>query len=426
MPCRFPLLVALSVGALCPAATAQVLSSSWPQFRGPGSLGISHERGVVIEWSKDRNVAWKVAIPGPGTSSPIVCGDRVFVTCYSGYGLQKGGGEVKDLRRHVFCFDRTTGAQRWERVVEPKLPECEFTGPIVQHGYATSTPVTDGERVYVFFGRTGVLAFDLDGNPLWHVEVGKSLNGWGSGASPVVYKELVIVNASVESERLVALDRRTGKEVWRVKGIGDCWTTPIRVDVPGGKTELVLSTAEATFGIDPDSGEKLWRCEGLATNQAGSTPVTRNGIVYLTGASVNGKRTMMAVRAGGRGDVSQTHVVWTQKAGGGLASPLLVGDHLYFIAGSVWCLRADTGKIVYFERLYDAKQEYASPIAVNDKVIAFTRRDGAFVLGTGAKLEQLAHNDLGDASDFSGTPAVSNGSLFVRSNRFLYCIGDRK
>jgi len=196
------------------------------------------------------------------------------------------------------------------------------------------------------------------------------------------------------------------------------------VDV-GGKTELALSTAYATLGIDPDHGKELWRCEGLATSQAGSSPVARDGIVYLTGATVGGKRTMMAVRTGGRGDVSRTHVAWTQKAGGGLASPLLVGEHVYFIAGPVWCLRADTGKIVYFERLYDAKQEYASPVAADGKIILFTRRHGAFVLAAGPKLEQLAHNDLGDTSDFSATPAISAGHLFVRSNTHLYCIGKK-
>jgi outer membrane protein assembly factor BamB len=411
--------------AVCVVA-GSTAAADWPQFRGPRGLGISEERGLPVEWGPATNVLWKEKLPGPGTSSPIVHGERLLVTCYSGYGVGKGkGGDVKDLRRHLLCFDCRSGKRLWERVLEAKLPECEFSGPIVQHGYATSTPVTDGERVYVFFGRSGVLAFDLDGNPLWNVEVGKSLNGWGSGASPILYKHLVIVNASVEGERLVALDRSTGKEVWRVKGIGDCWDTPVLVDLPGGKVELVLSTAEATVGVDPDTGEKLWRCEGLATNQAGSSPVARDGVVYVTGASVNGKRTMMAVRAGGRGDVTETHVLWTQKAGGGLASPLLVGDHIYFIAGSVWCVRADTGKIVYFERLYDAKQEYASPIATDGKIILFTRRDGGFVLASGPKLEQLAHNDLGDRSDFSATPAVSAGRLFVRSNAYLYCIGKK-
>jgi outer membrane protein assembly factor BamB len=400
---------------------------NWPQFRGLRGLGLSDERGLPAQWGPDQNLLWKTALPGPGTSSPIVHGERVFVTCYSGYGVGKAdkGGDVKDLRRHLLCFGRGSGKRLWERVIEAKLPECEFTGPIVQHGYATSTPVTDGERVYVFFGRTGVLAFDLDGKQLWHVEVGTYLNGWGSGASPILYKDLVIVNASVESERLVALDRATGKEVWRVKGVGDCWSTPLLVEVPGGKTELVLSTAYATIGIDPDKGEKLWTCTGLATNQAGSSPVTRDGIVYLTGASVGGKRTMMAVRAGGKGDVSATHVVWTTKAGGGLASPLLLGEHVYFIAGTVWCVRADTGKIVYSERLYDANQEYASPVGADGKIILFTRRHGGFVLGGGPKLEQLAHNQLDDASDFSATPAVSAGRLFVRSNTHLYAIGPK-
>jgi outer membrane protein assembly factor BamB len=404
---------------------ASSAGADWPGFRGPKGLGLSDAKDLSITWGPDDNVLWKTKLPGPGTSSPVVWGDRVFLTCFSGYGLKKGG-DIKDLRRHVLCLDRKTGKILWDRPYAPKLPESEFNGYLNEHGYASSTPATDGERLYVFFGRTGVVALDLEGMPLWHVEVGKGLNGWGSASSPVLYKGLVIVNASVESSAVVALERETGKEVWRTKGIADCWSTPLLVDVPGGKVELVLNTADALVGIDPNDGERLWRCEGLETATASSTPVARAGVVYVSGAGFGNKRAVMAVRAGGRGEVTQTHVIWKQeKVGGNHTSPVLYDDFLYCVGGTVSCVRADTGQVVYQERLYDARQEYPSPVAADGKIILPTRRNGTYVLAAGAKYGLLAHNDLGDATDFNASPAVSDGQLFLRSNAYAYCIGKR-
>jgi outer membrane protein assembly factor BamB len=396
-------------------------ASDWPGFRGPKMLGVSEDRGLPVEWGPGKNVIWKVKLPGPGASSPVVLGQRIFITCYTDYTSAKG--DIKELRRRLVCLDRRTGKQLWEQVVPARLPETEYNRYINEHGYASSTPVTDGQRVYAFFGRSGVLACDLDGNLLWHVEVGKWLNGWGSASSPVVYRDLVIVNASVERSAIVALDCKTGKEVWRAKGMRDSWCTPLIVELPGDKAEVVVTASDALIGIDPERGEQLWRCEGYESANATSTPVARDGIVYATGAQVGGPPLTMAVRAGGRGDVSGTHVVWRQKAGGSHASPVLHGPYLYCVNGFVWCLRADTGKIVYQERLYDSRGEYPSPVLADGKLFAPTRRQGVFVLAAGDKFEQLAHNDLGDKTDFIASPAVSDGQLFLRSNANLYCIG---
>src|SRR5438270_6844795 len=230
---------------LTPSAAA---GSDWPRFHGPNGLGVSADRGVPVQWGPGKNIVWKVKLPGPGASSPIVLGDRIFLTCYSGYGIGKGGN-IKELSRRLVCLDRKTGELRWEHVEPARLPETEFNRYINEHGYASSTPVTDGKRVYAFFGRSGVLACDLDGKPLWHVEVGKWLNGWGSAASLVLHRDMVIVNATVERSSIVALDGKTGKEVWRAKGLRDSWCTPAIVELPGGKAEVVVTTSDAIIGV---------------------------------------------------------------------------------------------------------------------------------------------------------------------------------
>jgi outer membrane protein assembly factor BamB len=408
-------LVALALGA------SSLIAADWPQFRGPRGTGASEDRGLPLTWGPKENVLWKVKLPGPGASSPIVWGGRVFVTCYSGYGAGEKAGRLEDLRRHLLCFDRKTGARLWQRDVPARLPETAYEGFITEHGFAASTPAADRERVYVFFGRSGILAYDHDGKQLWHTLVGDGLNGWGSAASPILYRDLLLVNASVESSSLVALDRRTGKRVWRAKGLGDSWSSPVLVTTADGKDEVVQNTPDGLVAFNPTSGEQLWQCEGPGSGSATSTPVARAGIVYAMGGGVGGPG-IMAVRAGGRGNVNATHVLWRRKAGAGICSPVLYGDYLYWVNGQAWCVRADTGEPVYHERLYRARSEYASPVAADGKVIAFTRRDGAYVLATGGKFAQLAHNDLGDKSVFNGSPAVSDGQLFVRSETYLYCI----
>ena len=178
-------------------------AADWTQFRGPNGAGISAELNVPLTWSDTENLRWKVELPGPGSSSPIVIGDRIFVTCYSGYGVPKAsGGDIKSLQRHLVCVSRSDGMIQWTKAVPGELPEDGYQGYISEHGYASSTPVTDGERVYCFFGKCGVVAFDLDGKQLWQIGVGKESGNrrWGSDASLILYKDSVIVNASEESQ----------------------------------------------------------------------------------------------------------------------------------------------------------------------------------------------------------------------------------
>jgi outer membrane protein assembly factor BamB len=412
------LLATLFLGGLAAGA-------DWPQFRGPTGNGISPDHGLPVTWGPGKNVLWKTRLPGPGISSPIVWGDRVFVACYTGHGVGGPGGDVKDLRRHLLCMERATGNVLWQKDVPTKLPETKFNNYLKQHGYVSSTPATDGERVYVFFGRTGVLAFDFDGRLLWQTEVGTGLNSWGSASSPVLYRDLVLVNASVECGALLALDRRSGKEVWRAKGVRDSWSTPLLVVVTGGKEEVVINTTGELLAFDAGTGARLWDCEQVVSSTPATTPVARDGIVYTMSSGFGGQGQAIAVRAGGRGDVSQTHVLWRQKVGANLCSPLLYGDHLYWVSGQAVCLRADTGAVVYRQRLYDTRNEYGSPVACDGKIFAFTHRQGTFVLAAGPRFEQLAHNDLEDDGFFGASPAVSNGQVFVRSNEYLYCIGQK-
>src|SRR5262249_7661240 len=171
-------------------------AADWLQFRGPGGLGVAPDKRLPTTWSNTQNVVWKRQLPGPGGSSPIIVGKKIFVTCYSGYGVpDANGGDINDLKRHLICVDRATGKILWTRDVPADLPEQPYRSYQAQHGFASSTPVSDGERVYVFFGKSGVFAFDLDGKQVWHAGLGERTNGWGSGASPILYKGLVIINA---------------------------------------------------------------------------------------------------------------------------------------------------------------------------------------------------------------------------------------
>jgi outer membrane protein assembly factor BamB len=410
-----PLLTAALLGS-----TGMMAAADWLQFRGPGGSGVAPDKETPLTWSDTQNIAWKTDMPGPGASSPIVVGKRVFLTCYSGYGVNKSNpGEMKNLKLHLVCVHRADGKLLWKRDIDPLLPESSFTGPyITLHGYASSTPVSDGRRVYAFFGKTGVFAFDLDGKQLWHSSVGAGKHAWGSGTSPILYKNLVIVNASIESESLVALDKDTGKEVWRAKGVNSAWNTPVLVTLKGGATELAVSTEPKMMGFDPDTGKELWHAESFDWYVCPSL-VAHDGVLY--GLQ---HETCVAVKAGGRGDVTQSHTLWKKNFGSVVASLAYHDEYLYWVReNAANCLKASDGSVVYKERLQgDAGNPYASPVVADGKIYYVSRDDGAFVIAAGPKFKQLAHNKL-DASTSNASPAVSESQLLLRSNRYLYCIG---
>lgn len=421
MPChRRPAFILLVTLAIC-----SFMGADWSQFRGPHGLGISTERGLPIEWSSGQNIVWKTSLPGPGTSSPLVAGNRVFLTSYTGYAVdQAKPGAMADLKRHVICVDRANGKILWTKEFQPELPEHAYQGEGSYHGYAASTPTTDGEHLYVFFGKSGVYCLDLDGNQLWHGSVGKNTNGWGSGASPILYKNLLIVNASVESGTLVALDKMNGKEVWRAKGINSAWNTPVLVTAPSGELELVISVQDRVLGLDPDTGKELWKAEGVHRYVCPSV-VADHGIVYAIG----GGSTSLAVKAGGRGDVTKTHVLWRENKGSNVSSPIYHDGHLYWASdsgGVVYCQEAATGKFVYQERLKpDSGLIYASPVLADGKLYYVSQRRGTYVMAAKPKFELLAHNAFkDDTSRTNASPAVHNGQLLMRTDRCLYCIGN--
>lgn len=402
---------------------AAAAAPEWPQFRGPNGQGVSTETGLPIRWSATENVVWKTPLPGPGGSSPVVLGDRIYLTCYSGYAVPGApGGNLNALQRHLLCFNRTDGNLLWQRDVPAEQPE---EPRVREHGYASSTPAVDAERVYVFFGRSGVLAFSHEGQLQWRVGVGSGTHGWGSAASPVLCGDLVVVNAVVESEALVALDRFTGREIWRAGGLKESWSTPIVVPVAGGKRELVVAVLGRVLGFAPETGELLWSCATDIGWYMVPSPVHDGETIFCIGGRTGGA---LAVRAGGRGDVTASHRLWKLSKGSNVSSPVFHAGHLYWLhenLGIAYCVEAATGRVVYEERLPNAGQFYGSPVLAEGRLYAFTRNGVGFVWAAQPRFELLARNELGDRGSFDASPAVAGGRLLVRSDRYLYCLGTK-
>ena len=407
---------ALIVWLTC-GAPGEGICADWPQFRGPDGLGVSSETNLPVTWSDTQNLNWRTPLPGYGASSPIALGERLYLTCYSGYGTGTPSAKMDDLRLHVVCIDRDGGEIIWDTRVQPRLP---VSANVRDHGYAGPTPATDGEFLYVFFGKTGLFKFDLDGKRIWQADVGTGTDGWGCGTSPVLYENLVIVNASVESGSLVAVDKGTGKEAWRAPGMDSSWNTPHLVRLPNGKRELVVSVRNQILGFDPATGKQLWRCDGIEDYVCPSV-ISHQGIAYVIGGR---QSRAIAVRAGGRGDVTGTHRLWEAKAGANVASPVIHKGHMYWVSDrnkTAYCVRLSDGAVVYQKRF--PGQPYASAMAGDGKIYIVTRYDGTFVLEATPEFKQLAHNELDDEGVFNASPIVSDGKLFLRSDRFLYCIG---
>ncbi len=332
-------------------------AGDWLRFRGPNGSGTSIDTSETPDsWGPEENICWKVELPGPGLSSPIVVGKQVFVTCWTGYGADESQSQ-DSLRRHLLCVDRATGETMWQQTVNPALPEDEFGGMFAENGYASHSPVSDGERIYVFFGKTGALAFDMQGHQLWHTPLGTESDprGWGSAASPILYQDLLIVTASAESEALVALNKHTGETVWRKEaaGFSGTWATPVLVPVDDTRTDLVVSVPGEVWGFDPASGKLLWYCESPTSNPVAASLVTHDDIVYVIGGREGGS---LAIRAGGAGDISESHVVWRGNDRAGIGTPLYHDGRIYWVSNGVaHCVDASNGQKIYQARLSDIR-----------------------------------------------------------------------
>lgn len=407
---------------LAPAGSA----ADWPQFRGPHAQARSTDTGLPTKWDADTNIVWKAAMPGPGASTPVTFGDKIYVTCYTGYGLNdRDAGDMDGLQRNLLCLNRADGTLVWDAPQSATHRQQPYQGFILLHGYASGTPAVDESGIYVYYGATGAAAYGHDGKQLWLTNCGTKTHSFGTANSPVLFENLVIVNASVECGDLIALDKKTGEEVWRLPGMVQSWNTPALVETADGKWEMAVSIQGRVIGLDPRTGQQLWSCEAIDDYICPSVLVERD-ILFAVGGR---KNTMLAIRSGGQGDVTQTHKLWQISKGANVPSPVYFEGHLYWAndsRGTANCVDAETGELVYEERMAPtAGRIYASPVVADGKIYYVSREKGAYVLAAKPEFEQLAHNVIADDdSTFNASPVVSNGQLLLRSDKFLYCIDE--
>jgi outer membrane protein assembly factor BamB len=382
----------------------------WPRWRGPSGQGLVAGSGYVDKWSATENVLWKKPIPGRGNSSPIVWGDRIFLT------TAYDGGR----RLALLAYRRSDGSLLWESFA----PQGRSQSAHYKNGQASATPVTDGERVYVSFGPRGLFAFDLDGKAVWRQDLGEMDAYHGTAGSPILYKDRLILYQDQYSDAFIAaFEARTGRPLWRTRrdaSVG--WGTPIAVRV-GDHDEIIVNSQQRVHAYDPDTGRELWRCNG-SLYEVIPTPVVGYGMVFCSSGRAG---PTLAIRPGGRGDVTNTHLVWSSPRGSPFVpSPILYGEHLYLVndmASIVTCLDARTGRLVWQGRLGVARREgfSASPVAVDGKVF-FTNDDGeTFVLRAGPTFQLLHVNAIGEET--LASPALVDGRWYIRTARNLYAIG---
>jgi outer membrane protein assembly factor BamB len=415
---------------------------NWPQFRGPGALGVADNPNLPDHWSTNENVAWKIEVPGRGWSSPIVWGERVFLTAVISEGEveppKKGlyfGGDRKEVpktthRWLVLCFDLKSGRELWRQEAYHGTP----TTPLhVKNTYASETPVTDGERVYACFGNVGVFCYDFSGRKLWSTNWPpvKTRNGWGSAASPALHQDRVfIVNDNDEKAFAVALDVRTGREVWRVaRDEKSNWATPY-VWQNKQRTELITPGTRKVRSYDLD-GKLLWEFGGMSSIVI-PTPSSQSGLLYVCSGYVGDKvRPVFAIKPGASGDISlkpgetnNAFIAWYQPTAGPYnPSPLLYGDYFYvlFDFGFLSCHDARTGRPVFEkQRVRPEPTSFtASPWAANGKIFALSEDGDTFVFQAGPEYRLLHKNPLDEMC--MATPAIAGDRLLIRTMTKLYC-----
>ena len=414
----------------------------WPQWRGPLGTGEAPQATPPVEWSESSNIRWKVAIPGRGSSTPVIWGDKLFVLTAvpTGDEAQSQGGLFTRLRRRimgsvgathtqrftVLAIDRHDGHVIWERVAREELPH---EGTHQTGSWASPSAVTDGEVVCAFFGSRGLYCYDLDGRPLWETDLGdmRIRLGFGEGASPALFRDLLIVLWDHEGDSfIVAFDKRTGRERWRTpRDEKTSWTSPLVVELEGG-AQVVTSATGAVRGYDVATGRLLWQDEGVTQNAIPS-PVAADSVVFVT-SGYRGNRLAAIDLSAASGDIHESGaVIWSvDRDTPYVPSPLLHDGLLYVLKGNSGVLTTfdvRTGTRRYGpERLSGIRNVYASPVAAAGRLYVTSRDGKTIVLRAGSTYEVLAINALDDG--FDASPAIVDGEIYLRGQQFLYCIAE--
>ncbi len=390
-------------------------AENWPGWRGPNRNGVTTDIGVPTTWSATDNVLWKMPVPGAGISNPVVWGDRVFLTASEG----REQGEL-----HVICFDRDTGRERWHQRLWGTAPTTFF---FPKSGLASPSTVTDGQRLFAFFATGDVFCFDLDGGLLWQRsladEYGPFENRFAASSSPLLFDETVILQCDhYGGSYVIALDQQTGANRWKSDRpeAWHSWSSPQLVPV-GERIELVLSGSEKLDAYDPRTGSRLWTVRGLA-RECIPTPVSGNGLLYVV-SGPNG--THFAIKPGGQGDVTDSHVVWKNDRGTSFVPSAIMVGKRYYLAddkGIASCFDAASGTLLWRKRF--GGKFTASPVAADGKLFFVNEAGSTLVLdATQPDYVELARNDIGD--DVYASPAISQGRFFLRTVTQLVCIGTR-
>ena len=386
---------------------------NWPWFRGPSGMGIVGPGDWPTTWdvASGNGVVWKTAIGAPGNSSPVVWGDRVFL---AGATAEK---------QEVSCFDRAGGKELWRAVISPVRPPGHEYEVMQDTGHAASTPATDGRHVYVTYASADIAAVDFDGNVVWERNLGNPDSFYGRATSLLIYKGKLIVqfdrggSAEDRLSALLALDTRTGKTVWRTpRPVDNDWSTPVLARTPE-RMELLTSGDPWVIAYNPETGAELWRAKGLSDDVAPS-PVYANGLVFVT----NEYAKAMAIRTGGDGDVTETHVVWTSQEGLSDAASPIANEEFFLQAnssGRLTCFEAQTGELLWDERI--ECQFWASPALVGDTVYLSGEDGGTYFFKLAREYSLIGVANVGEP--IFASPAFVDGQVFIRGEQHLFCIG---
>lgn len=427
--------VLLAAGA-CTAMAAdnQEATNSWPHWRGPLANGVSPDADPPVKWSDDSNIRWKVELPGEGSGTPIILGNRIYLLAAVRTDRMLDEPQQADERSKtvppvhyyqfvVLCLDRETGAEVWRQVACEEVPH---EGRHFTNSYASGSPMTDGKRIYASFGSRGLFAFEMDGTPIWDRKLGqmRTRYGWGEASTPVIHGDYLLLNWDHEDQSFfVALDAATGETKWKVdRDEPSGWSTPLVVEYDG-KTQVIVNGTNRVRSYDLETGEVNWECGGQTVNAIPSP--LRHGDMVLCMSGYRGAAAV-AIPLDAEGDVTGTETIRWQITRGTpyVPSAVIYEDHVYFTASNtavLTCLNVNTGEKVFGpERIPGLTNLYASPVAAAGKIY-FADRDGhVTVLKHGPEMEVLATNSLDDG--FDASPILLDKQLFLRGQKHLYCI----